>query len=92
VVLNRTADLLRSDEQFLNELASAIDPTDADQLATAPGVLAARAIRHWIELDGYPPDSDAVQRVLAVAKGTAVACELAGGRRIERRNGRLHLV
>lgn len=92
VLLNRTAGLLRSDEQFLDELASAIDPTDADQLATAPGVLAARAIRHWIELDGYPPDSDAVQRVLAVAKGTAVACELAGGRRIERRSGRLHLV
>jgi len=92
VLLNRTADHLRADEQFLDELAAAIDPTDADQLATAPRVLAARAVRHWIELDGYPPDTDTVQRVLAVAKGHSAACELAGGRRVERQNGRLRLV
>ncbi len=92
VLLNRTADLLRADEQFLDELAAAIDPTDAHQLATAPGVLSARAVRHWIELDGYPPDADSVQRVLAVASGRAAACELSGGRRIERHGNRLHLV
>ncbi len=62
------------------------------ELASAPGVLAARAVRHWIELDGYPPDADSVQRVLAVARGQAAACELPGGRRVERRNDRLHLV
>jgi len=92
VLLNRTADLLRADEQFLDELAAAIDPTDVHQLTTAPGVLAARAVRHLIELDGYPPDADTVQRVLAVARGDATACELAGGRRIERHNGRLRMV
>ena len=92
VLLNRTADLVRSDEQFLDELAAAIDPTDAHQLATAPGVLAARAVRHWLALDGYPPDADAVQRVLDVARGPTAACELTGRRRIERRDGRLHLV
>ena len=92
VLLNRTADLLRADEQFLDELAASIDPTDARQLATSPAVLAARAIRHWIEFDGYPPDADAVQRVLTVARGHSTACELAGGRRIERRGSRLHLV
>ncbi len=91
VLLNRSAALLRADEQFLDELAAGIDPTDAHELATAPGVLAARAVRHWLELDGYPPDADAVQRVLAVARGRATACELAGGRRIERRDDRLHL-
>jgi tRNA(Ile)-lysidine synthase len=90
-LLNRTAGLLRADEQFLEELAAAIDPTDAHQLATAPGVIASRAIRDWIELDGYPPDADAVQRVLDVARGHAAACELTGGRRIERRDGRLRL-
>lgn len=92
VLLNRTADLLRADEQFLDELAASIDPTDVHELTTAPGVLAARAVRHWIELDGYPPDADAVHRVLAVARGDAAACELAGGRRIERHNGRLRMV
>jgi tRNA(Ile)-lysidine synthase len=92
VLLNRTADLLRADEHYLDELAAGIDPTDAHALATAPGVLAARAVRHWTELDGYPPDVDAVQRVLAVARGAAAACELSGGRRVERHGDRLQLV
>ena len=92
VLLARTADLLRADDQFLDELAADIDPTDAAALAAAPGVLAARAIRQWLDHDGYPPDADAVERVLAVAAGDAAACELVGGRRVERRANRLHLV
>ncbi len=91
VLLNRTAELLRADDQFLDELAAGIDPTDAAALAVAPSVLGARAIRQWLELDGYPPDADTVRRVLAVAAGRSAACEAAGGRRIERRGNRLHL-
>jgi len=91
VLLARTADLLRADDQFLDELAAGIDPTDAPALVAAPGVLAARAIRQWLEHEGYPPDADSVQRVLAVAAGDAAACELVGGRRVERRANRLHL-
>ncbi len=91
VLLARTADLLRSDDQFLDELAAAIDPTDATALVAAPSVLASRAIRQWLEHEGYPPDADAVRRVLAVASGDAAACELVGGRRVERRDNRLHL-
>lgn len=92
VLLNRTADLLRADDQYLDELAAAIDPTDAGQLTTSPRVLGARAIRQWLEHDGYPPDADTVQRVLTVAAGDAVACELTGGRRVERHGNHLHLV
>jgi tRNA(Ile)-lysidine synthase len=91
VLLARTADLLRADDQFLDELAARIDPTDASALVAAPGVLAARAIRQWLDHEGYPPDADSVQRVLAVAAGDAAACELVGGRRVERRANRLHL-
>jgi tRNA(Ile)-lysidine synthase len=91
VLLARTADLLRADEQFLDELAAAIDPTDAAALTAAPTVLGARAIRQWLEHEGYPPDADTVRRVLAVAKGDARACELVGGRRVERRGNRVHL-
>jgi tRNA(Ile)-lysidine synthase len=91
VLLARTADLLRADDQFLDELAAGIDPTDADALAGAPGVLAARAVRQWLDHEGYPPDADAVQRVLAVAAGRAAACELVGGRRVERHGDRLRL-
>jgi tRNA(Ile)-lysidine synthase len=91
LLLNRTAALLRADDQFLDELAAGIDPTDAGAVASAPSVLGARAIRQWLEVDGYPPDADTVRRVLAVADGRASACETAGGRRVERRGGRLHL-
>ena len=92
VLLTRTADLLRADDQYLDELAAGIDPTDAGQLAGAPRVLGARAIRQWLEHDGYPPDADTVRRVLAIATGEAAACQLTSGRRIERRGNRLHLV
>jgi len=92
VLLARTADLLRADDQFLDELAAGIDPTDADALCTAPSVLGSRAIRQWLQHDGYPPDADTVRRVLAVASGATSACELSGGRRIERRSNRLVLV
>jgi len=91
-LLTRTADLLRADDQFLEELAAGIDPTDAAALVSAPRVLAARAIRQWLEHDGYPPDADAVRRVLAVADGRASACELTGGRRVECHDDRLRLV
>jgi tRNA(Ile)-lysidine synthase len=91
-LLTRTADLLRADEQFLDELAAHIDPTDAEQLAAAPRVLGARAIRQWLQDDGYPPDADTVARVLAVAIGDAAASEVGGRRRVERRGGRLVLV
>jgi tRNA(Ile)-lysidine synthase len=91
-LLTRTADLLRADDQFLDELAAHVDPTDADQLTGAPRVLGARAIRQWLERDGYPPDADTVARVLAVAAGDAAASEVGQGRRVERRGDRLVLV
>jgi tRNA(Ile)-lysidine synthase len=92
VLLNRTADLLRADDQFLQQSAADIDPTDAVALAAAPRVLASRAVRQWLEQEGYPPDAEAVRRVLAVARGSSAACELTGGRRVERHGNRLRLV
>lgn len=92
ILLNRTSDLLRRDDQLLEELAAAIDYTDAPLLAASPAPLAARAVRQWLEKDGYPPDSAAITRVLDVAHGRAAACELSGGRRVERRNDTLILV
>ncbi|HSL73784.1 MAG TPA: tRNA lysidine(34) synthetase TilS [Ilumatobacteraceae bacterium] len=91
VLLARTAGLLRDDECLLMDLAAGIDPTDVHELLAAPRPLAARALRRWLELDGYPPDSASVTRVLAVANGDVSACQVAGGRRVERRNGRLEV-
>jgi tRNA(Ile)-lysidine synthase len=90
-VLARQADLLRDEAALLDGLAAAIDPTDARALAAAPVALARRALRHWLA-DPYPPDAAAVERVLAVARGEAIACEVDGGRRIERHAQRLSLL
>jgi tRNA(Ile)-lysidine synthase len=91
VLLQRTAGLLREDNRLLEDLAAAVDPTDVDQLLAAPGPLATRAIRRWLERDGYPPDAAGVARVLAVAAGETPACELTGGLRVERTGRRLVL-
>ncbi|HEY5664488.1 MAG TPA: tRNA lysidine(34) synthetase TilS [Ilumatobacter sp.] len=91
-ILTRTADLLRDDDRFLDALAAAIDPTDAKAVAAADAVLARRALRRWLTLDGYPPDAAAIERVLAVAHGEATACELPGGRRVERSGQRFRII
>ncbi len=91
-ILARTADHLRADDDFLTELAASLDPLDARAVATATPVVARRALRTWLSSDGYPPDAAAVERVLAVARGDAVACELPGGRRVERSGQRFRVV
>jgi tRNA(Ile)-lysidine synthase len=89
-LLDRAASLLDDDDRFLDELAAAIDPTDAKALAAAPPVLARRAVRRWLH-DGHPPDLAAVERVLAVARGEAVGTDVGGGRTVRRSGGLLAL-
>ena len=91
-LLTRTADLLRRDADYISSVSEQIDPTDAKQLATADAVLARRAIRRWLTIEGYPPDQAAVERVLDVARGAATACEIDGGRRVTRSHQRLRVI
>lgn len=93
-VLARQAALLRDDADLLDDLAAALDPTDARALAAAPRPLARRAVRRWLagEGDGHPPDQATVDRVLDVASGAVLACEISGGARVERHRQRLSLV
>ncbi len=92
-VLARQAEILRSDTEYLDELAARTWP-DADgpraaALAALPLPLARRAVRRWL---GAPPPSMAeVERVLAVASGDARATELAGRRAVRRSAGLLVL-
>jgi tRNA(Ile)-lysidine synthase len=88
-LLTRTADLLRDDGALLTDLAGALDPTDARAIAAAHPTLARRAVRTWLTVDGYPPDLATVDRVLAVARGEHVACEIGGGRQVRRSGQRL---
>lgn len=87
-VLTRQAELLRADDDLLDRQAAAVDPTDAVALSASPRPVAARAVRAWLGGD-HPPSAATVARVLSVADGTAVACEIAGGERIRRRSQRL---
>ncbi|MEO6571470.1 MAG: tRNA lysidine(34) synthetase TilS [Ilumatobacteraceae bacterium] len=90
-ILARTAELLRDDDAHLDALAT-IDPTDALAVAAAPPVLARRALRRWLTDGGYPPDAAAIERVMAMARGESRACELPGGRRVERSHQRFRIV
>ncbi len=89
-VLARQADLLRDEARFLDEQAAAVDATDARALAALPEPLARRALRSWLRAGvEHPPDAAAVERVLAVVRQEARACELNDGRRVSRSGGRL---
>jgi tRNA(Ile)-lysidine synthase len=89
-VLARQTELLRDDADLLDGLAAQLDPTDARALAAAPIALARRAVRRWLGDDAdHPPDAATVERVLAVARCEARACELPGGGRVERTEMRL---
>lgn len=89
-LLAREADLIADDEQFLTDLAAAIDVCDARALASAPVPLARRAVRRWLA-DPYPPDSATVERVLDVARGVHPGCDVGRGRRVIRSRQRLEL-
>lgn len=67
------------------------DPTgiDARVIAAAPLAIARRAIRRW--LGAPPPSADEVERVLAIARHEIVGTQLAGGRRVARRGGRISI-
>jgi tRNA(Ile)-lysidine synthase len=89
-VLARQAAILRDDDDVLEELAAMIDPTDARAISAAPLPLARRAIRQWLS-NPKPPDLATVERVLAVARGEANACDVGGGRSVRRSRQRLEL-
>jgi tRNA(Ile)-lysidine synthase len=91
-LLVRTAEVVADDLALADAHTGDLDPTDAKRLAAAPPALARRVLRRWLLADGYPPDAAAIARVLAVARGERVACEIAGGARVERHRQRLRIV
>jgi tRNA(Ile)-lysidine synthase len=89
-ILDRQADILRDDSALLDDLAKSIDATDAKMLANAPIALSRRAIRQWLT-ETYPPDSATVERVLDVARGITLACEIGSNREVRRSQQRLQV-
>ncbi len=91
-VLARQAELLAGDADTLGALSEILDPTDGPAVAAAPSPIGRRAVRTWLRGEGeHPPPLDAVERVLAVARGEAVATEIPGGHRVSRSHGRLSM-
>jgi tRNA(Ile)-lysidine synthase len=93
-LLVRLAELAGDEGDLLDALAAEAlpDPTDAKAVAAAPRPLARRALRAWLRGEGeHPPPLDAVDRVLAVARGEAVGTELPGGVVVRRTGQRLRV-
>jgi tRNA(Ile)-lysidine synthase len=94
-ILARMAEVVGQDASLLDSLAADLDPTDAKAVSGAPLPLASRAIRRWLRsssgAEEHPPTAAEVSRVMAVARGEALACEISGGRRVRRSAGRLAL-
>lgn len=91
----RLASLAGEEAVVIDELASRIDPTDANELRDVPRPLAGSAVRQWwLRVTGleYPPDHDATERILLVARGDSRACDVVSGWRVSRTGGRLRLV
>ncbi len=90
-VMARQASLLAEDAELLAALARGVDHRSASALVSAPGPLARRALRGWLaDALGHPPGAAAVERVMGVARGEAIATEIGGGVRVARSSGRLN--
>lgn len=93
-IIARSADLVGGVRDLLDELASALDPTDAKALAEVPPPLARTALRRWIQHEtgaAYPPDAAAIERVMAVVRNEARSTEIGGGWHVSRSSQRLGL-
>jgi tRNA(Ile)-lysidine synthase len=94
-VLARLAALVGDDARYLDELAlmAIPDPRDVAALRAAPVALRRRRLRDLARRDdddgSHPPSAAEVERMEGVVMGLVAATELAGGRRLSRREGRL---
>ncbi len=92
-LLARHAEITSADVALLDEVSAHIDPSARWGLRGVATPLASRAVRRWLVEngvgDGRTVDAASVVRVLAVASGDCVACEVDGGWRVARHDGRL---
>jgi tRNA(Ile)-lysidine synthase len=88
--LTRLSQLAADEGELLDQLAAQLDPTHAKTLRDSPRPLARRAVRAWLQQSMTTgPTFAEVERVLEVAAGDVVACEVEGGLRVSRRQQRL---
>ncbi len=91
-ILARQAGVMAADVDFLEELSTGLDPTDAPAVSQAPVSLARRSVRRWLRGESaHPPGIAAVERVLRVARQEVRAAEVGGGATVRRSAGRLRI-
>ena len=100
-ILHRQADVMFDDRQWLDQVTAVdhqldLERADCRKLAMWPTA----RLRHWLRRvlaltspdgDTYAPSIEEITRAIAVVRGEVVACELAGGRRLARRQQQLTL-
>ena len=89
----RTAALLRDDDRLLDDLAGALDPSDARAIAavgSGAGSTSAALVDlgGWLSRRTWPPSTGCSTWPAAQPK----ACDLGGGRRLERHQQRLQIM
>lgn len=100
-ILARQARLLAEDADELDQLVSGLPGAVAEMTSGIPvapllssrPALARRALRRALRAgeEAHPPSLAAVERVMAVVRGEAVACDIEGGRHVRRSRGRLYV-
>ena len=93
-IIARSAGLMGGIRDLFDDLAAAIDPTDAKAVAQASEPLAQMALRRWIQQETnaeHPPDAAAIERVMAVVRNEARSTEIGGGWSVTRSSQRLGL-
>lgn len=94
-LLARHSEIVADDVSLLDELSAPIDPGARWGLVGVPLPLARRALRRWLAAGGVGAgkmvDAATLDRVLAVAVGEVISCDVIAGWRASRTDGTLRL-
>ena len=95
-LLARHCEVVADDVKLLDDLSATVDPARRWGLVGVAAPLARRALRRWLlgggVGNGRSVDAATLDRVMAVALGEALSCDLVGGWRAARTDGHLRLL
>ena len=95
-LLARHGEVVADDVELLDELSATVDPAKRWGLVGVAAPLARRALRRWLVDGGVgggrSVDTATIDRVMAVALGESLSCDLIGGWRAARTDGHLRLL
>ncbi len=96
MLLARHGEVVADDVKLLDDLSATVDPAERWGLVGVAAPLARRALRRWLVDGGVgggrSVDTATIDRVMAVALGEALSCDLIGGWRAARTDGSLRLL